>query len=62
MQQQPHKPTTPPTPEDPRPKTPMQDPPVQPEHDDRGDKTKIAGSPGKQPPPRSILKSGVRRS
>jgi hypothetical protein len=50
MQQQPDKPTTTPTPEDPRQKTPMQDPPVHPEHD-ADDKTKIAGSPGSKPEP-----------
>jgi hypothetical protein len=43
--QQPDKPTTVPTPEDPREKTPMQDPPLRPEHDD---KTRIAGSPGRE--------------
>jgi hypothetical protein len=50
MQQQPDKPTTTPTPEDPRQKTPMQDPPVQPEHD-LPEKTRIAEPPGKPPTP-----------
>jgi hypothetical protein len=50
MEHQPDKPTTTPTPEDPRQKTPMQDPPVHPEHDDGLDRTKVAGSPGKEPP------------
>jgi hypothetical protein len=48
MQQQPDKPTTTPTPEDPRQKTPMQDPPVQPEHDSE-DRTRIAGDKGGKP-------------
>lgn len=39
--QQPDKPTTVPTPGDPRQKTPMRDPPVHPEHDNP-DKTRIA--------------------
>lgn len=47
MQQQPDQPTTIPTPEDPREKTPMRDPPLQPEHDGT-DKTRIADSPGKR--------------
>jgi hypothetical protein len=50
MQQQPDKPATTPTPEDPRERTPVQDPPVQPEHDDGGNPTRIANAPGSKPP------------
>jgi hypothetical protein len=49
QQQQPDKPASTPTPEDPRQRTPMQDPPVHPEHDSEGP-TKIAGgAPGTKP-------------
>ena len=52
MQKQPDKPDKPttPTPEDPRRKTPMQDPPVHPEHDEGRDRTKVTEAPGNRPP------------